>query len=317
MNIQAVSSTFLRFSKVLTRSVIDDAKVLESVVHTNPIALEVLHAPKSLVTDVFQHTNSLYCKMTEAEKAIMPKALHDTKQGKAFAETAEQIRFDKLEESVIYDKNGELIFRTKKGSNIGLDYTPEELETFSKLKDQGLDIGMIHNHPFNQTFSYSDLDQFFAHEQSVMMATTPGGGYAFLQRTKFQGFSNAWAPADLGADLKSLTLLEYLAEIKLVQEGKSNVEFLTEMDKFKDHQLKMLIKRNPEFGFKYEYKPGSMDAKHFEGIDQKQLRELHHASLLKQGLSEEQIAERYKELKSISLDQLKLPELEPVATSNA
>ena len=134
-----------------------------------------------LKNDVFTHSNPLFVKMTEAENALIPKELHNTKKGKKLAEIAEKIRYRKIEHSYFVDESGKVIAYQKIGKLEGL-ITSENIAIIQQAKKNGHEISLIHNHPANSTLSSLDLGAFHVLELEHIMATTSSGGYASLSR---------------------------------------------------------------------------------------------------------------------------------------
>ncbi len=254
---------------------------------------------KILEKDVFTRLNPFFTKMTEAENALLPKELQNTKMGKAFAEKIPKIRYRETEEASIFRDNGKLIAKSSDDKALHSEFKPTDIENVQALSWlQGVDTGVLHNHLVEGTLSGLDSNMFFGLHNKVMMATLPSGGYAALSRTK--SLVNIDVSAEICKDISKFILNDAKAEIKLTRTNLTNSEIFKKIDTFRDEQLKRFVKKHEEYGLKYEYKHGDKSL----GIipDFKSVHQNVRSRFIEDGLTCEQADKALKEIDETPLE---------------
>lgn len=187
--------------------------------------------------------------MSEAENALLPKELHNTKMGKSFAGVIPEINGLNYEQAYVFAQDGKLIAKTNTQNGLAAAFTHQDMAEVQKCAENGIVMGMIHNHTYESTFSAADVLNIFVNnpEQcnascNIIFAKTPNG-YAALQRTKPAIKEEYdWAI--------NLATNEELAQIKLARSCKTNQEIAKLHNEFKNEQYKRFAQK---FDHKYEY----------------------------------------------------------------
>ena len=245
---------------------------LKSILQIKPFELNKINFGelKVLKNDTFIHSNPFYFKMTEVENALIPKALHNTKMGKTFADLTEKIRCLPKEKAFMVDEGGNIIAESKPIGELQFEFSAEDMEKLKGIKNNGTKVGYIHNHPLEKTLSADDIILFHQGEFDFAMATTPSGGYSYIQRAKKlddvikEDFENI---INHNVDLNLMKGCESSVYIKLMRENKSDIELIKNLHAFQDEQLKRFVKIHQSIGLKYGYKPGENEAKCFAKLD--------------------------------------------------
>lgn len=228
--------------KIRTKTITNYVKIsgLNNILQTKPVQIRKIQA-----SDVFITLNSFFYKMTDAEKALLPKDLHNTKIGKAFVDVIPKLESKDYEQAFVFNQSGNLIARSKTKRKFGFNFSRKDEEKIVELGKNNTMMGMIHKHPNEVTFSYLDLTEFQRAKYTVSMAKTPKG-YAFLQRNKPLSENYLDTLDDLYMDVDAVG-------IKLVKSDISRIEDAFIYNKIQNQQY---IKLAQKMNLKYEYKPG-------------------------------------------------------------
>lgn len=276
---------FLQLLRIGAKAIVPELKKVGKVAEKLEPEIKGLKLKEPLNVDVFTHNQIKenvqlalpahkaplalrppnFVQMTEAENALIPEVLHNTKMGKSFAEKIPEIRNRQNEKGLVYKENGKLAAQTKNGADISANLEPTDIKKVNFLAhNKGIDLSVLHNHPMEGTLSASDLCTFFASHNKLMMATLPSGGYASLYRTK--PMKNLSAFSEIIYDFRKLVQSEALAQMKSTRTNLSNSEAFKILDDFRNEQLNKLVTKHQEYGLKYEYKHGNVTSPQNCGI---------------------------------------------------
>lgn len=256
---------------------------------------------------------SVYCKMTDAEKALLPKELHDTKMGKAMADVIPEMEGLQHEVGYIFNQDGKLIAKTK-GVLTNGHFTEEDMAMVSEASKNGESIGMLHNHVIESTLSALDLSHFFGNPYKLMIAKTPNGTAIIQRSTKVVN------PEIIVSNINDAVWNEASAELKTLIEHKDNpAEQVRVFNNFKDEQIRRLQEYLP---FSYRYEPGLMQKglTYPSGFDVdsriNECRDCLFNSLVQYGYNEAQAEEAMKKSLNMSLDEFLIPHKPGVKTAS-
>lgn len=267
---------------------------VKSILQTKPVELNKISFGelKVLKNDTFVHANPFYSKMSEIENALLPKELHNTKMGKTFADLAEKIRCLPKEKAFMVDEGGKVIAESKPIGELRFEFSADDMKKLKEIKGNGAKVGYIHNHPLEKTLSADDIILFHQGEFDFAMATTPSGGYSYIQRIKklddvikedIQNIMNH------NMDLNLMQSCEFSVYTKLIKGNKSDKEVVNNLHVFQDEQLKRFVKIHKSMGLKYGYKSGENEAKCFAKLDRTNY--FKQDLIEKQGYNEQQVDE--------------------------
>lgn len=245
MNLKPISQIVSKYTEI---------NCVKSILQTKPQLFSnfKLEKLKDLEKDSFVSLNQLFCKMPKEENEILPEILRNTKMGKAFAKKIPEIRFKENEESSVFKINGELIAKSEKGNNVLSELGVNDSQEIRKLAYEGIDFGLLHNHPMEGPLSNLDFRTFFGFHLKTMMATLPSGGYSSISRTK--SLLNVDENSELIKDILKYINNETFAEIKMSRTNLTNTEIAKIMAKFRHEQLSKFVEKYKDYGLKYEYK---------------------------------------------------------------
>jgi len=255
----------INFSKIGEIAAMTGESCIKRIPHTNPINNNT-NGLNALTKDVFEHSNQFFVKMSDGEKKLLPKELHNTKVGEAFASKIPEMQDKDYEQMFIFDQKGAFIARDKPpevlneaGELVERDRSHDKMSCclsdyddimkVQELAEAKSYMGMIHYHPWEITFSGADIDLFRKHNYTTMMAKTPNG-YAFLSKKSPE--------QKIDAELVNKYVYnEEQVEKKLVNSSKSNMEAIQRIDEFRNEQLKRFAEKG---NLHYEYKAGDIKA---------------------------------------------------------
>lgn len=305
-------------------------KTLCDVSHSVPIAAEIpgLKMSESLTEDVFmrnplvqasQHPLALpapskplqlcppstFIQLSEAENALLPEALKNTKMGQTFAQKIPEIRGRETEKAYVIDEYGEIIAETQSNNAFMHLFTDNDIANILPRANNGVKLGMLHNHPAESSLSSGDIIQFLTNKYTSVMATTPSGGHAFLHRTRPLA-GDAVKLSSLESDRDILLQIEIQYGIKLLRAGRTNREVLEETMRFNDEQLKRFVQKHNSFGFQYEYVKGPKPSKSISNSDLDALFEPYkdlRGNYQRNGYSDDQIDAFFKSLDETPVEQ--------------
>ncbi len=263
---------------------------------------------KMLEKDVFTRLNPFFVKMTEAENALLPKELQNTKMGAKFAQKIPKIKELPYEKSYIYNQDSKFVGMSlfgKKATAVILPIRPKYLVNFDKTP-----CGLIHNHPTASTLSIQDLKSFFEKNFQTIMATSPTSGYAVISKMsnpKMNLFDNPKF-AEIFKELEGKTnCAQAKINIEGLEKGHTTSEIYKKMNHFMDRQIKNLTERVKEFvNLKYEYKPTKITSKHITESEGFGNIEAFKAKFVKEGHTSEETEQYCEALRGIPLEKLYL-----------
>jgi len=183
----------------------------------------------------------------------------ETKMGRTFSEIMPEIRHLKYEKAFFVDEEGEIVAKSKPLNDLLCVFPEENLKIVSEKTKKGVNVGMLHNHPYEAPLSSLDVALFHDQRLSTIMATTPSGGFYSLSRLKPLNEINWESALNFKDDVAKVTPLELTFNAKLGLEKKSDFEFAKELKYFNDEQIKRLAKNNEDYKLKYTYKKNKID----------------------------------------------------------
>lgn len=191
-------------------------------------------------------------QMAEESGMDIPERLQ-----KAWDEVIPQIRNNPTETAVVHNfETGEEIARTKIGTEIGTNFDFQGQLNIFDAAEKNIKVAVIHNHPFEMSFSPDDLFGGIARATNyhTLAIVSRDGGYAIAQRVRnldeeefVNAITNFWHP---------MCNFEGFITAKMQSQGKANVEIIRELSKFREKHLPSVTEAS---GFKYYYKPGELN----------------------------------------------------------
>lgn len=268
---------------------------VEHIIQTQPTKFQGVNTKRVRQSDAYISSNPYYCKMSKAENSILPRQLHNTKLGKAFALVIPELESKPYEQAFIFDLSGKLIAKSITKLRYGFNFSMKDSRNIINLGQQNVKMGMIHKHINEVTFSYQDLTEFQRGNFKITMAKTPNG-FAYLERDKTLDKSYLTALEKKYTDIDAVGL-------KLAKGNKSPVENIHLYNEMQNKKYKEFAQ---QMGINYEFKPGGQVLKE-KAQDVPNIKDIYKnfsEVLFQNGYSKSRIKNFYEMVNNIPLETL-------------
>lgn len=190
-----------------------------------------------------------FAQLTDAENAMLPKELQNTKMGRTFAQKIPEIRHLPAEKAYVIDSDGNIIIESLPGDEFSAIFGSNAKEKIQHALVEKRNLGLLHNHPFDAPLSAQDIQAMVKGNYVHMMATKPSGGHSIMSRKTCRAMVDDLFKLQDGTN--EISALDNQFAFKLLRQNTNSQEFWAKLSEFRNEQYRRFSKVHSAFGFKY------------------------------------------------------------------